>query len=605
MEQKINDVKECITKYRFRDIVPKVNAALDAGFTAGQILDEGMIAGMNEIGEGFKNNTIFMPQMLMAAKTMQAGLDILRPKLAESGESGVKGKAIIGSVMGDVHDIGKNLVTVMLQGAGMDTIDLGADVPPENFVKTLDENPDTRIVACSSSMTPTRQALKDTADRLNARSDRSGFAIFVGGATMDQMFSDEIKADVYTVDAATAADRAKTLLGGCPIAELSEASRKVAYAAVKSFNDGIKAEEAVETRHRHMEPPAIRALRDAGKYDKSKLTIWENLQEWLKHDEGVPDAFLNQYFFDVLFDPVMANSRNLVDELLQPKPRYVDAWGVTHLNPEGSAGSHPEETPETIVIKDITKWREYVHEQPQTTGFPEEAWAMSDQQAAAAREAGRPIAIPMFPGLFERTHFLMGMNAALTAYYEHPDEMHELIDWIADWECRSLDATMGRYHAEVLFHHDDWGTSINSFLDPETHREFFLEPYKRIFKHFRELGGKVVIHHSDSYAANLVPIQIEMGADIWQGPVSANNIPELIDKYGDRFIFMGGIDNSIIDAPGFTDKGVEEFVRQRIEQNGCHSYIPCLTRGLGISIVPGVYDSVSKAIDKISAEKFD
>ena len=91
MEQKINDVKECITKYRFRDIVPKVNAALDAGFTAGQILDEGMIAGMNEIGEGFKNNTIFMPQMLMAAKTMQAGLEVLRPKLAESDDSGVKG----------------------------------------------------------------------------------------------------------------------------------------------------------------------------------------------------------------------------------------------------------------------------------------------------------------------------------------------------------------------------------------------------------------------------------------------------------------------------------------------------------------------------------
>lgn len=604
MEQAINDVKECITKYRFRDIVPKVNAALDAGFTAGQILDQGMVAGMNEIGEGFKNNTIFMPQMLMAAKTMQAGLEVLRPKLAESGDSGVKGKAIVGSVMGDVHDIGKNLVTVMLQGVGMDVIDLGADVPPENFVSKLDENPDTRIVACSSSMTPTRQALKDTADRLNARADRSEFAIFVGGATMDQMFSDEIKADIYTVDAATAADRAKTLLGGCPISKLSEESRRAALDSMKEVERNIEAEEADEVRHRHMEPPAIRALRDSGRYDRPKMSIWENLQEWLKHDEGVPDAFLNQYFFDVLFDPVMMNSRNLKDELLEPLPRYVDAWGVTHLNPEGSAGSHPEDTPETIVIKDITKWRDYVHEQP-ATEFPDEAWALADQQAAAAREAGRPIAIPMFPGLFERTHFLLGMNAALTAYYEHPDEMHELIDWIADWECRSLDATMGRYHAEILFHHDDWGTAINSFLDPDTHREFFLKPYKRIFDHFRELGGKVVIHHSDSYAANLVPIQIDMGADIWQGPVNANNIPELIDKYGDRFIFMGGIDNAIIDAPGFTDESVEEFVRQRIEQNGCHSYIPCLTRGLGISIVPGVYDSVSKAIDKISAEKFD
>ncbi len=604
MDQTLNEVKECITKYRYKDIVPAVNKALSEGYSAERILDEGMIAGMNEIGEGFRNNTIYMPQMLVAAKTMQAGLDVLNPKLAGPGEGGDRGKAIIGSVMGDVHDIGKNLVTVMLQGSGMDCIDLGADVPPEAFVSALDGNPDTRIIACSSSMTPTREALRETVTRLNVRDDRKDFAVFVGGATMDQMFSDEIGADIYTREAATAADRAKSLLGGCPMSKLSEESRKAALEEMKTVENEVRREESTGKDLRHMMPPAIRALRDAGEYDRPRMTIWENLQEWLKHDQGVPDAFLNQYFFDVLFDPVMANSRNLKDEFIEPQPQYVDGWGVTHLIPPGSAGSHPSEDPDLLVIKDITRWREQVREQP-TTEMPEEAWAMSDQQAKAAREAGRPIAIPMFPGLFERTHFLMGMNAALTAYYEHPDEMHELIDWIADWECRALDATMGRYHAEILFHHDDWGTAINSFLDPETHREFFLKPYKRVFDHFRELGGKVVVHHSDSYAANLVPIQIEMGADIWQGPVSENNIPELIDKYGDRFIFMGGIDNAIIDRPGFTDEGVEAFVRQRIEQNGCRSYIPCQTRGLGLSIVPGVYDSISKAIDKISHERFD
>jgi methanogenic corrinoid protein MtbC1 len=604
VELLVSDVKNCILKYRINEIVPCINRALEAGVAPGVVLDNGMIAGMDEIGEGFKNNIIFMPQMLIAAKTMQAGLAVLEPLLKSSPGCEPKGKAIIGSVLGDVHDIGKNLVAVMFQGAGFAVKDLGADVAPERFIEELEKDKSINVVACSSSMTPTRDSLKDTVDMLNARSDRANFGIFVGGATMDQSFCDVIGADVYTEDAATAAKRASQFASGTSIKEVGKEARDE---AISKFNKMNKIEEVKEaegpTSHRHLEAPRIRELKAEGKYDKEPLSIWDNLQEWLKHDEGCPDAFLNQYFFDVVFDPVMMNSRNLPDEFFEPKPLYKDGWGVTHSIPKGSAGSHPEEGEDVLVITDITKWREQVHEQP-ATEFPAEAWALCDQQMKAAEEAGRPIAIPMFPGLFERTHFLMGMKAALTAFYEHPKEMHELIDWIADWECRSLDATMAHTHAPILFHHDDWGTAINSFLDPATHREFFLEPYKRIYQHFRDLGGKVVIHHSDSYAANLVEIDIDAGVDIWQGPVSSNNIDELIDKYGDRFMFMGGIDNAEIDLPGKTDEEIEEFVRGRIERNGCKSYIPCLTRGLGFSIVPGVYESVTKAIDKISKEKF-
>ena len=602
--QMILDVKNCILKYKFNEIVPSINKALEAGVPPGKILDHGMIAGMDEIGEGFKNNTIFMPQMLIAAKTMQAGLRILEPLLKSSSGCEPRGKAIIGSVMGDVHDIGKNIVAVMFQGSGFAVKDLGADVPPEKFIEELDNDDSISVVACSSSMTPTRDALQDTVSRLNARSDRARFGVFVGGATMDQTFSDRIGADVYTEDAASAAKRASQYASGVSIENVGEEARIEAYNKIESAIAQVEEDSAEPVFHRHLEAPAIRQLKAEGRYDKEPLSIWDNLQEWLKHDEGCPDAFLNQYFFDVLFDPVMMNSRNLPDEFFDPKPVYMDGWGVTHSIPKGSAGSHPEEGEDVLVIKDITKWREQVRGQPATSGFPEEAWDLAMQQKKAAEEAGRPYAICMFPGLFERTHFLMGMKAALTAFYEHPDEMHELIDWIADWECRSIEENMKHTHAPILFHHDDWGTAINSFIDPETHREFFLEPYKRIYQRFRDLGGKVVIHHSDSFAANLVQIDIDAGVDIWQGPVSSNNIPELIDKYGDRFIFMGGIDNAEIDLPDKTEEEIEEFVRGRIEQNGCRSYIPCLTRGLGFSIVPGVYEKVTSAIDKISKEKF-
>ncbi|MBR4503629.1 MAG: cobalamin-dependent protein [Candidatus Methanomethylophilaceae archaeon] len=604
IEEIISDVKDCILKYKINNMAPCLNRAIEAGIAPEILLNKGMIAAMDEIGEGFKQNMVFMPQMLIAAKTMQIGLKILEPFLKSSDSCSPRGKAIVGSVMGDVHDIGKNLVTVMLQGAGFSVKDLGADVPPEKFIEEMDRDPAVSVVACSSSMTPTRESLKETVDLLNARPDRANFGIFVGGATMDQSFCDKIGADVYTEDAASAAKRASEYASGLSIKTVGEKAREEALRKVAKAQETRAQESAEPASRRHLEPPMILKLKAEGRYDREKLSIWDNLQEWLKHDEGCPDAFLNQYFFDVLFDPVMMNSRNLVDEFVDPKPVYMDGWGVTHSIPKGSAGSHPEEGEDVLVIKDITKWKEQVKGQPMTSGFPEEAWDLAKQQMKAAEDAGRPYAIPMFPGLFERTHFLMGMKQALTAFYEHPEEMHELIDWVVDWECRSLDEVMAHTHAPILFHHDDWGTAINSFLDPATHREFFLEPYKKIYQHFRDLGGKVVIHHSDSYAANLVEIDIEAGVDIWQGPVSSNNIDELIDKYGDRFLFMGGIDNAEIDLPDWTEEGVEEFVRQRIERNGCRSYIPCLTRGLGFSIVPGVYDAVTRAIDKISKEKF-
>ncbi len=604
MSEKTNAVKDCIVKYKVKEIVPTVKAALDAGESPEAILNDGLIQGMNEIGEGFNNNTLFLPQMLMAAKTMQMGLAILKPLLKGDANTVSAGKAVIGSVLGDVHDIGKNLVTVMLEGQGLEVIDLGADVATDKFVDALNANPDTKILACSSSMTPTRAELQRTVSTVRGNSNFDKIAIFVGGATMKQDFSDEIHADVYTLTAASAAFRAKQLIEGVPLSQISaEARAEAEEDSAPKEQESVQQKESIKFM-RHLEAPKIKALKVAGKYDKKPMTQFENVLEMIaKHDDAVTDAFVNQYFFEIPFDPVLSRSRNLPQEFFDPQPLYVDGWGVTASNPPGSAGSHPEEGEDVLVIKDITKWKEQVKGQP-SLEFTEEEWAMSDKMVADIRARGKPVGIWFAPGLFERTHFLMGMKNALTAYYEHPAEMHELIEWIADWEIRAMDVLYARYQPEVLFHHDDWGSAINSFLDPATHREFFLEPYKRIYNHFKELGGKVVVHHSDSYAANLVPVMIDIGADIWQGPVSSNNIPELIDMYGDRFIFMGGLDNSDIDYPGKSDEEVEEFVRQRIAQNGNHSYIPCLCRGLYMSITPGIYEKVTAAIDKISKKTF-
>ncbi len=609
--ESIERVKECIVKYKIKDIVPSIQEALNEGIPAEQILQDGMVAGMSEIGEGFKNNTVFMPQMLVAAKTMQAGLVVLKPKLAESGDKGPGGKAIVGSVLGDVHDIGKNLVTVMLQGQGMEVSDLGADVATDKFVEAIDNDPDIKIVACSSSMTPTRESLKETVTALNQRPDRGNFAVMIGGATMDQMFCDEIGADVYTSNAAACASRAAQYLSGTPLSQVSKEAKETALADLAALQSAetTTTEEAEDSGEEviplHKQKTLTRIERESGVVghsERNPLSAKDNYRETVKHGKGRPDRFVDQYeYFTLVFDPVIMNSLGMMNPVNDGY--MVDGWGITNYTPPGAAGSHPMHGPEYTVIKDITHWQDYV--KAPAIKQPEEMWGPAIQQVKdIKKEDDRFSAIFMASGIFERTHMLMGMQEALAAYYQNPDEMHELVDFCTEWELESMDEVYAHLEPELLFHHDDWGTALNSFLDPATHREFFEPAYKKVYSHFKELGGEFVVHHSDSYAANLIPIMIDIGVDTWQGCIEANNIPECIDKYGDKICFMGGIDEAILDDPSSTPESAMKYAAERIDDCGAISYIPCQTRGLGMTIIPERYGQVSQVIAEKSKEFF-
>ncbi len=188
-----------------------VQETLDEGVPAADILSA-MIEAMGVVGERFKNNEIFVPEMLVAARAMKKGVEVLKPHLA-SGEVGSRGKMIIGTVQGDLHDIGKNLVAMMIESAGFEVIDLGVDVPHERFVEAVRENPDVKIVGLSALLTTTMPALRDTVALLNQQDFRKNIKIMVGGAPITQAFADEIAADAYSADAASAAEVAKQLAG--------------------------------------------------------------------------------------------------------------------------------------------------------------------------------------------------------------------------------------------------------------------------------------------------------------------------------------------------------------------------------------------------------
>ena len=204
------NVNDLVTRGKAKLVPGAVQEALDEGISATDILDT-MIAAMDVVGERFKNNEIFVPEMLISAKAMKKGVEVLKPHLA-SGETGALGKVIIGTVAGDLHDIGKNLVSMMIESAGFEVIDLGVDVPIERFLSAYEENPDTKIIGCSALLTTTMPALEDTVAAINKASWRGNVKVMVGGAPITQEFADKIGADAYTADAASAAKKAKELV---------------------------------------------------------------------------------------------------------------------------------------------------------------------------------------------------------------------------------------------------------------------------------------------------------------------------------------------------------------------------------------------------------
>ncbi len=206
----IKEVYDLVEKGKAQVVGAAVQEALDAGCDPNEILNEGMIKAMDTVGEKFKNGEIFVPEMLVAARAMKKGVEVLKPHLA-TGAAGAAGKAIIGTVAGDLHDIGKNLVCMMMESAGFEVIDLGVDVPKEKFVEAYEANPDTKIIGCSALLTTTMPALKETVALLNEAPFRSKVKVMVGGAPITQEFADEIGADAYTEDAASCAKRAKEL----------------------------------------------------------------------------------------------------------------------------------------------------------------------------------------------------------------------------------------------------------------------------------------------------------------------------------------------------------------------------------------------------------
>ena len=205
---RIEEISTLLQRGKAKDLAALVQEELNAGVAAKEILTEGLIKGMGVIGEKFKNNEVFVPEVLIAARAMNAALAILRPALAEAGVEPY-GTAVICTVKGDLHDIGKNLVKMMIEGVGIRVIDLGVDCSAEKVVEAVKEH-DAKVLCLSSLLTTTMLYQKEVIDALKAAGIRDKVKVMVGGAPVTQAFADEIGADAYTPDAASAAEKARS-----------------------------------------------------------------------------------------------------------------------------------------------------------------------------------------------------------------------------------------------------------------------------------------------------------------------------------------------------------------------------------------------------------
>ena len=325
-------------------------------------------------------------------------------------------------------------------------------------------------------------------------------------------------------------------------------------------------------------------------------TAKEIFLEMLRPD-AQPERQLRQYeaLHMCLYDPINIYLRGNRKRGSVSK----DRWGTTISFPEDAPGAIPMNHGDLAVCGDITHWRDTVHA-PDLASNCTEGWEECRKKAREAAGNEQLVAGFMGTGIFEQCHFLMGFEPTLTNLYEHPAEMHELIEYITEYRLRYVKLLIDNLQPDVIFSHDDWGTRDALFMKPDMWREFFKEPYRRFYGYIRSRGC-IALHHADSYLVPIVDDMAELGIQVWQGTLPENDIPALQRHLKGRLVLMGGM-GAAIDRSDVSDDEVLAYARRTLKTccPGGH-FIPCITYGVPGTVFPHVDPLINQAIDEYNA----
>ena len=329
------------------------------------------------------------------------------------------------------------------------------------------------------------------------------------------------------------------------------------------------------------------------------LTKRENFLETM--NGGKPEHYVDNFeYVSLFFDRISAG----ITPKFELDVPFQNAWGVWQLMATGEPGMMPLTDGDRQLITDVCEWESQLNT-PQLI-YPEDEW---EATVARVKEIDRneTFCAPFLGnGIFEKLHYFMGMEDAMVNFYEEPEAMHDLIDYISDWEVKQAEEIVRHFHPDAIFHHDDWGSQKNSFLAPEMFEEFIKPAYEKIYGFWKENGVEVIIHHSDSFAANLVPMFHDMHIDVWQGVINENNIPKLLEEHPE-VTYMGGLNNGIYDKPDTTPEQIEAGFRELLDacpDQGKFHLCPGLTMGEPGSVFKHIYPMTGEVLYKLSKEYF-
>ncbi len=317
----------------------------------------------------------------------------------------------------------------------------------------------------------------------------------------------------------------------------------------------------------------------------------------LLQPDGHPERMLKQYeaLHLCLTDPINTYLRGNRRRGTVSR----DRWGVTISFPEDAPGAIPVHTGDLTVCPDVTRWEETVHA-PDLAANCTRGWEECRAAARSAAGEEKLLAGFMGTGIFEQCHFLMGFENTLTALYEHPDEMHRLIEYITDYRLGYVKLLIDRLQPDVIFSHDDWGTKDALFMRPDMWRDFFKEPYRRFYGYIRSRGC-IAVHHADSYLVPIVDDMAEIGIQVWQGVLPENDIPALRRYLQGKLVLMGGI-GAAIDREDATPEEICAYTEDTLCAcaPGGH-FIPSITYGVPGTVYPHIDRYIDETIDAYNA----
>lgn len=252
--------------------------------------------------------------------------------------------------------------------------------------------------------------------------------------------------------------------------------------------------------------------------------------------------------------------------------RVLDNWGVVHRFLPGDPGIIPMVTEENKVIKDVTKWRDYVH----FPEIPELDWSDAKKATAEVDRDTTFVMVPSFRGLFERAHCLMTFEDVLIYMYEEPEAMYELFGAYADWKLKVFEQLIDNLHPDIIHSHDDWGSKTNLFFAPSKFRELLKPHYEKLYGYVKK-RGVMVQHHADCYCTGLEKDMVELGIDMWQGVLPSNDIPLIQKNTQGKLLLLGGIDQAVIDRADATEAEIRGEVHKAIDSYAAGgAFLPCI-----------------------------